>query len=77
MNEQRQRIRVTALIPKQLKGMGVDDVLSLLTRTFDLDYLDTLSEALQKHLKEEETKAPPAVRPMPGVGRVLTPQKTA
>jgi hypothetical protein len=69
--------RVTALIPKQLKGMGVDDVLSLLTRTFDLDYLDTLAEALQKHLKEEETKAPPAVRPMPGIGRVLTPQKTA
>ena len=49
---------LAALIPKQLKGMGVDDVLSLLTRTFDLDYLDTLSEALQKHLKDEEAQVP-------------------
>jgi Protein of unknown function (DUF3102) len=48
--------RAAALIPKQLRGMGVDDVLRLRTATFDLDYLDTLSEALQKHLKEEETK---------------------
>jgi hypothetical protein len=61
--------RATALIPKQLKGMGVDDVLRLLTATFDLHYLDTLSEALQKHLKEEteeEPKAPataPPIRP--------------
>jgi DUF3102 family protein len=50
--------RAAALIPKQLRGMGVDDVLRLLTATFDVDYLDTLSEALQKHLKEED-KVPP------------------
>jgi Protein of unknown function (DUF3102) len=37
--------RAAALIPKQLRGMGVDDVLRLLTATFDVDYLDTLSEA--------------------------------
>jgi Protein of unknown function (DUF3102) len=69
--------RVAALIPKQLRGMGVDDVLRLLKASFDLDYLDTLSEELQKHLKEEAEKAQPPTRPaalIAGVGRVLTPQ---
>jgi hypothetical protein len=57
--------RAAALIPKQLRGMGVDDVLRLLTATFDVDYLDTLLEELQKHLKKEtevpSRPAPPAI----------------
>jgi hypothetical protein len=56
--------RAAALIPKQLRGMGVDDVLRLLTATFDVDYLDTLSEALQKHLKDEEVKPTLSVPPV-------------
>ena len=51
--------------------MGVDDVLRLLTATFDVDYLDTLSAELQKHLTKETEK--PAAD-IPGIGRVLSPQ---
>jgi Protein of unknown function (DUF3102) len=62
--------RAAALIPKQLRGMDVDDVVRLLTATFDVDYLDTLSKALQKHLKEDEptltTIRTPAVAPSVG-----------
>jgi hypothetical protein len=47
-----------ALITKQLSGMNVDNVLDLLTSSFDDDFLDTLVEALRKHLKEDEPKAP-------------------
>ena len=72
--------RAAALIPKQLKGMGVDDVLRLLTATFDLDYLDTLFTALRKHLeKDAPQEEPKAQTPAPtagiaGVGRILTGQ---
>jgi hypothetical protein len=66
--------RVAALIPKQLRGMSVDNVVSLLKATFDLDYLDTLSEALQKHLKDDTERAQGPVAGIVGVRRVLTPQ---
>jgi Protein of unknown function (DUF3102) len=68
--------RAAALIPKQLRGMSVDDVLRLLKATFDVDYLDTLSEALQKHLKEETEEKPTAQAPAPiaGIGKVQTQQ---
>jgi Protein of unknown function (DUF3102) len=59
--------RAAALIPKQLRRMDVDDVLRLLTSTFDDDYLDTLMEALRKHLKEEAPPTRPAVAPIAGV----------
>jgi hypothetical protein len=67
--------RAAALIPKQLRGMGVDDVLRLLTATFDVDYLDTLLEELQKHLKKETEE--PIRPPIAGVGRVLSPAPQA
>jgi len=41
-----------ALIPKQLRGMGVNDVLRLLTASFDADFLDTLYEELGKQLEK-------------------------
>jgi Protein of unknown function (DUF3102) len=66
--------RAAALIPKQLRGMSVDNVVSLLKATFDLDYLDTLSEALQKHLKDDTERAQGPVAGIVGVRRVLTPQ---
>jgi hypothetical protein len=55
------------LFAKQLKHMDVDQVLSLLTRTFDDDYLDTLMEALQKHLTAEAPK-PPSPTATPPIG---------
>jgi Protein of unknown function (DUF3102) len=48
-------------LEEELRPMGVDDVLGLLTTTFDVDFLDTLYKALGKHLEEnapeEEAKA--------------------
>src|SRR6516165_3592569 len=44
--------RAAALIPKQLRGMGVNDVLRLLTASFDADFLDTLYEELGKQLEK-------------------------
>jgi hypothetical protein len=63
-------------LEKELHPMNVDDVLRLLTSTFDGDFIHTLSEALQKHLEENAPEEEPkAARPlMPGVARVLTPQ---
>jgi hypothetical protein len=74
--------RAAALIPKQLRGMGVDDVLRLLIASFDVDYLDTLLEGLQKHLKKETERAQvPIQAAAPAVGiagiRVVSPTPQA
>jgi Protein of unknown function (DUF3102) len=72
--------RAAALIPKQLKHMDVNQVLNLLTHTFDDDYLDTLMEALRKHLKDEEPKAQATTGTaagIAGIGRVLSPTPQA
>jgi len=66
------------LLEKELQPMNVDDVLRLLTDTFDADFLDTLYKAIGKHLEENAPKEQPKLqatdmstsRPPPSVGDI-------